>query len=270
MAASAITQPLTVLMARAIMEPGEVGGIVKGLTQTRISELFSGTKATVISVGVSQFVYFYTLYGLMMELRRLGVDPKRPLTHLSLSAVAGIVNVFLTLPLWVVNLKLKLKPPPPFTGLWDGLEHVLRKEGFGALYAGLGWQLALVTNPVVKFGAVNLLRRLIDGEFASSAHGTFLVGVVGGLVATIVTYPLQVLNTLAKGNKPFPDLDKDPKPLRIIQYILKNFGPGYFYNGMKSKLLQSVIAAGFLFLFHDRIARLIFALMGVEAKKTLL
>ena len=45
-----------------------------------------------------------------------------------------------------------------------------------------------------------------------------------------------------------------------------NFGVGYLYKGLEAKLLQSVIAAGFMFLTYEQIAAVIFALFGIEKK----
>ncbi len=53
-------------------------------------------------------------------------------------------------------------------------------------------------------------------------------------------------------------------------FLLRNFGPLHLYKGLEAKLLQTMVAAGFMFLTYEQIAGVILKSFGVEggAKKT--
>jgi solute carrier family 25 (peroxisomal adenine nucleotide transporter), member 17 len=134
--------------------------------------------------------------------------------------------VFVTTPLWVVNTKLKMKginrgqggsaqQDVPFNGLIgtepnqhlnkykknsifaEGLQYIARTEGILALWKGTMPSLILVSNPSIQFMAYeSIKRRLMAGKQAGAELGSlvvFLVGAAAKAVATIATYPLQIV-----------------------------------------------------------------------------
>lgn len=58
------------------------------------------------SLWTSNFVYFYTFHGL--KLLNKDKEAQNAARDLLLASIAGIVNVFTTTPLWVVNTRLKM------------------------------------------------------------------------------------------------------------------------------------------------------------------
>ena len=44
-------------------------------------------------------------------------------------------------------------------------------------------------------------------------------------------------------------------------------GPAGLFRGLDSKLLQSVLAAGFMFLAYEKIATAVFVILGVRRKQ---
>ena len=53
---------------------------------------------------------------------------------------------------------------------------------------------------------------------------------------------------------------------RSFDVPYRNFGVGYLYKGLDAKLIQSVIAAGFMFLSYEQIAALIYLAFGLKRK----
>jgi len=133
-----------------------------------------------------------------------------------------------TTPLWVVNTKLKMKgigargtghggtgqQDVPFDGLIgkkiiprfvhhrsncfaEGLKYIARTEGILALWKGTMPSLILVSNPSLQFMAYeSIKRRLMAGKQVGaelSSLTVFLAGAAAKAVATIATYPLQIV-----------------------------------------------------------------------------
>jgi len=60
-----------------------------------------------ISLCASNFVYFYSFHGLRSVFAQKGSHSAA--RDLLLGSVAGAVNVLLTTPLWVVNMRMKMQ-----------------------------------------------------------------------------------------------------------------------------------------------------------------
>jgi len=72
-----------------------------------VSALYRGLGPVLQSLCASNFVYFYTFHGLKaFSTGRLSTSALR---DLFLGSVAGIINVFSTTPLWVVNTRIKMQ-----------------------------------------------------------------------------------------------------------------------------------------------------------------
>ena len=89
-----------------------------------------------------------------------------------------------------------------------------------------------------------------------------MIGALASAVATIITYPVQVVQT--KSRHGGENLPANKNFLQIFHYIIVNFGPKYLYKGLDVKLIQSIITAGFMFLTYEKISAIIFALSGLQ------
>ncbi|KAF5304815.1 hypothetical protein FQR65_LT07832 [Abscondita terminalis] len=166
---------------------------LKSLLETEgFSSLYAGISPVLISLGTSNFVYFYTFHGLKTL---LSSSVKNDLV---IGILAGMTNVFLTTPLWVVNSRLKVKKQVPYVGLTDGLMHIRRTEGLGALWSGIYPSLMLVINPALQFAVYEALKRNISSKAAISV---FLMGALAKTVSTVITYPLQLAQTRQRYGK---------------------------------------------------------------------
>lgn len=96
--------------------------------------LWRGILPVLVAMGVSNFVYFYThsrLKGCLALLRRRGghVGEKGLRGHLadlSVAAIAGIVNVLITTPLWVASTRAKLSTQRQPEAIWTALHRIYR------------------------------------------------------------------------------------------------------------------------------------------------
>ena len=70
------------------------------------------------------------------------------------------------------------------------------KEGLGPLWNGTVASLILVSNPALKFTVYEYLKRLTSDPLSPSK--AFFMGAFASAIATIITYPVQVVQTKAR------------------------------------------------------------------------
>ena len=199
--AACVTMPLTTAFTRIQLEDGRKSEgplrvILDLVRDEGFLTLFRGGQSTLISVAVSNFIYFYTFHGLKTT---LGAKNQKAVKDLMLACVAGCVNVLLTNPLWVVNQRMRMSglqmESPKYKGTLDGLIKIAIEEGISSLWNGTKASLMLVTNPAVKFTVYEVLKRHYNKMTGKQVGGAwaFLLGCVATGAATVVTYPVQLI-----------------------------------------------------------------------------
>ncbi|XP_050075127.1 peroxisomal membrane protein PMP34 [Anopheles maculipalpis] len=239
--------------------------------------LYRGLVPVLESLCISNFVYFYTFHSLK-ALR--GGAGQTALGDLLLGSLAGVVNVLTTTPCWVVNTRLKMKgldqhakrngapshSDLQYDGLIDGLQYIARTEGVRGLWAGAIPSLMLVINPAIQFMVYEALkRRLTVGGTGKtpSAITFFSIGAVAKMIATVLTYPLQLVQTkLRHGNSDRNlNLPPDVDTVQMLLIILKRQGVAGLFRGLEAKLLQTVLTAALMFMAYEKIARFVTSLL---------
>lgn len=167
---------------------------------------YRGWFPVISSLCCSNFVYFYTFN----SLKAVWVKGQRSSTgkDLAIGFVAGVVNVLLTTPLWVVNTRLKLQGakfrnediiPTNYKGIIDAFHQIIRDEGILALWNGTFPSLLLVFNPAIQFMFYEgLKRQLLKKRTKLSSLDVFIIGAVAKAIATTVTYPMQTVQSILR------------------------------------------------------------------------
>uniref|UniRef100_A0A2C9KHD9 Uncharacterized protein n=1 Tax=Biomphalaria glabrata TaxID=6526 RepID=A0A2C9KHD9_BIOGL len=130
--------------------------------------------------------------------------------------VLGVVNVLVTTPLWVVNTRLKLQganlhtahfnkkhgafksPRKHYNGIIDCILKIISAEGVGKLWGGTVPSILLATNPAIQFMIYEALKRYFKRYMdVTELSGLmyFILGAVAKTAATVITYPLQVIQS---------------------------------------------------------------------------
>lgn len=220
--------------------------------------LYKGLKPVLMSLGSSNFVYFYTFHGLKSLTKSTEIQH-----DLALGIIAGAINVLLTTPLWVVNSRLKSPSSQQqhFTGLLDGLVHIANFEGVSALWSGLGPSLILVSNPAIQFTLYEALKRRFNPRTAAAF---FAIGAAAKAVATVLTYPLQLAQARQRHGG---GGDARMSTAALLLAILKGKGVRALFSGLEAKLLQTVLTAALMFLAYEKIARFVFVLLLRRSRK---
>lgn len=187
---------------------------------------------------------------------------------LAMGAIAGSINVITTTPLWVVNTRIKMQgakmllhqqeegendlssAAESYECLTDGLVKIIKREGFGALWSGTIPSLVLVTNPAVQFMIFEMLKRnlkeMLQKKELSPFH-IFALGAISKSVSTVISYPLQVVQSKKRYGS--PDV-KGKSMTEILGDLVKS---GTLYKGMEAKLLQTVMTTALMYVFYERI-----------------
>ncbi|KAG7505099.1 peroxisomal membrane protein PMP34 [Solea senegalensis] len=239
---------------------------------------YRGWFPVICSLCCSNFVYFYCFHSLKASW--LKGKQSVPSTDLIIGIAAGIVNVLVTTPLWVVNTRLKLQGSKfrnaaiertNYSGIRDAFVQILRDEGVGALWNGTVPSLLLVLNPAIQFmiyeGLKRQLRRGVPRELSSAE--VFIIGAVAKAVATTVTYPLQTIQSILRfGQSNIPrDESKFLSSLKTIRCLLASklrmYGVLGLFKGLEAKLLQTILTAALMFLLYEKIVSCTFSVMGL-------
>ena len=154
------------------------------------------------------------------------------LKDLLFACCAGACNVIITNPLWVVNTRIKSQGTQKeeqgktkLKGLLDGLLKIGMNEGMESLVSGTFASLILVSNPAIKFTVYEYFKRIfLSGPKAGnqlSPGQAFMFGALASACATLITYPIQVVQTKLRGKDNTDQIPKDEGFLEVLRYIAK-------------------------------------------------
>jgi adenine nucleotide transporter 17 len=230
------------------------------------------------SLAVSNFIYFYSYNALKAVQAKKGTISTTQ--NLVIAAIAGIINVYATCPLWVVATRLRVqkKGEEKYKGLLHGIQKVAQEEGVGALWSGAGASVILVSNPTIQFVTYDKLKSFFNKTEYSSLE-VFALGAIAKAFATLVTYPIQVAQSVMRtkgGGKHGKHVEikeegkEDVKYKNTLDCLVKIFqkeGLSGWFKGLDVKLIQTVLTAAFHFLAYEKIVQFIFSVLAKKEVK---
>lgn len=239
--------------------------ILQLIREEGIYTLYRGLIPVLESLCISNFVYFYTFHTL--KALKGTAKAQSALSDLFLGALAGVVNVLSTTPFWVVNTRLKMRgidnsKTLAYSNLIEGLIYVGRTEGRKGLWAGTIPSLMLVINPALQFMTYEAIKRHLSkvyGELPGIVY--FGVGAMAKIVSTLVTYPLQVVQTKLRHGTKESNLPSNLGTSQMLLYLIKKNGILSLYRGLEAKLLQTVLTAALMFAAYEKIAKFVMSLL---------
>lgn len=259
-------------------ETGEVRSTKQVIKEIVLGEgfqsLYRGLGPVLQSLCISNFVYFYTFHALKAVASGGSPAQHSALKDLFLGSIAGIINVLTTTPFWVVNTRLRMRNVAGtsdevnkhYKSLVEGLKYVAKREGIAGLWSGTIPSLMLVSNPALQFMMYELLKRNLmrftGGEMGSLSF--FFIGAIAKAFATVLTYPLQLVQTKqrhrSKEADARPSTSHGSKPARtestleLMISILQHQGFSGLFRGLEAKILQTVLTAALMFMAYEKIA----------------
>ncbi|KAF6203351.1 hypothetical protein GE061_003769 [Apolygus lucorum] len=226
--------------------------------------LYRGIVPVLQSICASNFVYFYIYRAL-----KSSASAQEKNKDLVLASLAGVVNVLLTTPLWMVNTRMKMSGVTHsyrYKGLIDGLLKVVKNEGLGTLWAGTLPSLMLVSNPAIHMAVYQAIKRRVPEKNLGAMY-FFFISAIAKMVATVATYPLQLVQTKLRHGHSQYDLPPDAGTLQLFLYLLKRQGISGLYKGMEAKLWQTVLTTALMFMAYEKIASFVLAIMKGSKSK---
>uniref|UniRef100_A0A7S1C908 Uncharacterized protein n=1 Tax=Bicosoecida sp. CB-2014 TaxID=1486930 RepID=A0A7S1C908_9STRA len=285
--ALSMTFPLDAIRSRLQADESEKGhrGPLSVLMEAHrspegLAGLYQGIGANLKIMAASQAVYFWWYNKLKGRYERGAGRAVGVVENLALAYIAGAINASLTCPLWAAALRLKLEgkkreaaaaaadggddgssdveglerdgdDAAPEPGILSMLKTMVDEDGVRGLYKGLGPALVLCTNPAIQFLCYEQLRRRLAADRPTGAQA-FMLGLIAKAVATVVTYPVQVMQVREQNAKA-----GQPRGFKLAASILKHEGVGGFYKGMSSKLLQTCLQSALLFNIYEKLLRVV-------------
>jgi solute carrier family 25 (peroxisomal adenine nucleotide transporter), member 17 len=270
--AMTLTYPLITLSTRAQVEASRSSGADASLIaairaiikREGIQGLYAGLDSALFGISVTNFVYYYWYEWTRAFFEKAAIKAGRTSKKLTTvesmlaGAVAGGATVFLTNPIWVVNTRMttrkeeaektdvegqKVKKPSTIGTLMS----LIKNEGLASLFAGVMPALVLVINPILQYTIFEQLKNFVEKTRRVGPRDAFLMGALGKLLATTITYPYITIKSrahvTAKG--------QGKGMWTTLRQIVDQEGWSGLYGGVVPKVTQSVLTAAFLFAFKD-------------------
>jgi solute carrier family 25 protein 43 len=161
----------------------------------------------------------------------------------------------LTSPLDVVKILNQVGTPEGKGGFLRSFGNVYRAEGLGAFFKGnMMAILRLFPYNAIQFTAYNEIRSHVPPR-NRYAHVDFIAGAGAGLVATVVTYPLDMLKTRLTTNHVHKGRAHYKGILDAVKTISREEGSLALYKGLWTSLLGVIPFAGGTFMAYNFIKR---------------
>ena len=265
------------------------------------NELYRGISPVVTTLAISNFIFFFMnewfknhlLQPPSITATTTTTTATRAITSryrsLLASTLAGICNVLITNPLWVTNLRITTGDAT-YQHLITEMMHTIRQHNHTVqhLWSGTMASLLLVTNPVIQFFVYEELKSWQRRQRTTPPHplshrspsitpGTaFVMGAIAKTIATMLTYPLQVAQSLLRMqetiNKKGPPSQEHGSNVHsppaqqaqaqrytgtvdCLQQLYQQNGILSLYTGIRAKLLQTVLTAAFTFVSYEQIVQ---------------
>lgn len=239
---------------------GGIGAFKRIMEEEGVKGLYKGLEPALVGVAASSAVYFFW-YNLFKQVLLKG-KTLDPFSNTLVASLAAVINVFATCPLWTVSIQMTLNKDEE-KGMISTLRDIYQKKGVEGLYAGLYSSLILICNPVIQFVVYDQLKHLMQkmGKRALGSLELFLLGAFAKTLATISTYPVQVVKSRmqTKGNS--------KSIAQIVRSIWKEEGVSSFYAGMSSKIVQSVLNSAFMFMSYEKLLALAYLLFALLTRR---
>lgn len=151
--------------------------------------------------------YYYYEWSRAAFLKARSTPRLSTLESMLAGALAGSATVLLTNPIWVINTRMTTRKRANSVGALPGtpeakapssvgtLLALLKEEGPLALFSGVLPALVLVINPILQYTLFEQLRNVVERRRKVTPFIAFLLGALGKLVATSVTYPYITLKS---------------------------------------------------------------------------
>lgn len=166
-----------------------------------------------------------------------------------------------------------LKPHP--YGTLQAAREVYNESGVTGFWKGVIPALIMVSNPSIQFMIIESLSKQLRAKRAAknkdqqniTALEVFIIGAFAKLGATVCTYPLLVVKSRLQAKQEISG-NVSLRYSGTVDAIIKMIhheGFRCFYQGMRTKIVQSVFAASVLFMVKEELVK-VYAVLANKSK----
>ncbi|GMH43093.1 hypothetical protein BSKO_11015 [Bryopsis sp. KO-2023] len=220
--------------------PGLAGGLRSIYSDGGWKSFFRGNGANVLKIAPETAIKFWA-FDTFRNLIAKDKDAPTAIERLAAGSSAGVVSQTAIYPLEIAKTRLAASRLGEYSGITGCLRETVSREGFRALYKGLGASLA----GIIPYAGVDLalysgLKETYTNAFPDRNPGTLTLLACGAASSTagqLVSYPLQLVRTRlqTQGTKGRPVLysgilDCFRKVVRQdgLTGLYKGLGPNFF------------------------------------------
>lgn len=171
-------------------------------------------------------------------------------------ALAGTTEaIFVVTPQETLKVKLihdRVKVNPNYSGFFNGVSTIYKKEGFSGVYTGLlPTILRQSSNQAIRFLVYGETKATLDSWFPNSplTFRSALGGAIAGAASVLGNNPIDVVKTQMQGL----DSAKYKGSFDCFLYIAKNDGIRGFYKGAEARMTRVVLDVAITFTLVEQI-----------------
>jgi len=168
--------------------------------------------------------------------------------------IAGVASRTITSPLDVVKILAQVGTKETQQGFMKTFSNVYKGEGIKAFWKGNGIAcIRLFPYNAVQFASFNYLKVIMSDPQTGklSAANALVAGSLGGITATCVTYPTDMVKTRLTVAHSDPSKAKYHGIIDCFRVILKEEGILAFYKGMSTSVIGVIPFAGGTFMAYE-------------------
>mmetsp|Transcript_19626 Transcript_19626/g.36524 ORF Transcript_19626/g.36524 Transcript_19626/m.36524 type:complete len:326 (+) Transcript_19626:190-1167(+) len=180
-------------------------------------------------------------------------------------ACAGTSAVIFCYPLDLIRTRLTTQQPATkysYNGITDAAAKIVKYDGIGGLYVGLGTTLCVaVPSFSISYMVYGSLKEYVldderfsnfrkvggDGSLRMGTVGTLFCGATSGSITAVVTYPIDVTRRRLQVQSQYIPEGQRMSAMDIFKGILKDEGTRGLYRGIVPELLKVVPFVGTMF-----------------------
>jgi len=171
--------------------------------------------------------------------------------------ISGVASRTITSPLDVVKILAQVGTKETSHGFLATFGHIYRKEGIKAFWKGNGIAcVRLFPYNAVQFATYTKLKvYLSDDRGKISPTNNFVAGSLGGVGATIVTYPTDMIKTRLTVAHADKSKSKYNGMIDAFRVVFREAGFFAFYKGMSTSIIGVIPFSGFTFMSYEILDR---------------
>ncbi|KAL9239874.1 hypothetical protein vseg_014153 [Gypsophila vaccaria] len=223
--------------------------------------LFRGNFVNVIRVAPSKAIELFIYDSVNKKLSpKAGEQPKIPVSPSFIAgACAGVSSTILTYPLELVKTRLTIQRGV-YKGIIDAFVKIIREEGPGELYRGLGPSvIGVIPYAATNYFAYDSLRKAYRKFFKQDKIGnieTLLIGSLAGAISSSATFPLEVARKHMQAGA-VSNRQVYKNLLHALACIVEQEGVQGLYRGLGPSCVKLVPAAGISFMCYEACKRIL-------------